>query len=130
MQRGDGNDRVSEWRTILTYHTSTDDGARGAPRIRSRDDRHGDRLTAAAFPSLCSRAIRRIGRATRAFLFFPEAAIKGDELGVGGEGTQRIAWALSGEWQCDRDGENGKQNEAHGSLPGVISVRDAAARQD
>src|SRR2546422_6550541 len=95
--------------------------------IRLLGDRQADRLPAALLLSFRSAAIRGISRATRAFLFFAEAAIKGDELGVGGEGPQRVAWALSGEWQCDRDGEKGKQDEAHGSLLGVISVRDAAA---
>src|SRR6266566_7329571 len=97
--------------------------------IRLLGDRQADRLPAALLLSFRSAAIRGISRSTRAFLFLAEAAVECDELRVGGEGTQRVAWALSGEWQCDRDGENGKQDEAHGSLPGVISVRDAAAGQ-
>src|SRR5438445_2097214 len=85
--------------------------------IRLLGDRQADRLPAALLLSFRSAAIRGISRSTRAFLFLAQTAIKGDELGVGGEGTQRVAWALSGEWQCDRDGENGKQDEAHGVSP-------------
>src|SRR6266567_3539034 len=91
--------------------------------IRLLGDRQADRLPAALLLSFRSAAIRGISRSTRAFLFLAEAAVECDELRVGGEGTQRVAWALSGEWQCDRDGENGKQDEAHGSLPGDIRER-------
>src|SRR6266404_9319149 len=97
--------------------------------IRLLGDRQAERLPAALLLSFRSAAIGGISRSTRAFLFLAQTAVECDELRIGGEGTQRVAWALSGEWQCDRDGENGKQDEAHGSLPGVISVRDAAAGQ-